>query len=128
MLDLQQEFIGKNIPGYIGMHHAIILFAFYLAFYARDSIKYFVFSNHFPDFGYHYTDPKNMNNIRTHGLMTLSDRTKSKVTATPRGRYDPISMLLNALLICIDLVSRLTSTPTSYILVQCLWGWCLHSQ
>ncbi|KAL7524685.1 hypothetical protein ACHAXR_001548, partial [Thalassiosira sp. AJA248-18] len=54
LLVLQEEFMGKNISGYI-------------------------------DVGYHYTDQRNMTNIRTHGLLTSSDRQTNKVKATPKG-------------------------------------------
>mmetsp|Transcript_14838 Transcript_14838/g.26967 ORF Transcript_14838/g.26967 Transcript_14838/m.26967 type:complete len:660 (+) Transcript_14838:184-2163(+) len=54
MLDLQEEFMQKQINGYI-------------------------------DTGYHYTDQRNMANIRTHGLMTAAERQTSNVRAAPKG-------------------------------------------
>ena len=39
------------------------------------------------DIGYHYTDQRNMDNIRTHGLLTKAERDTNKVTAAPKGRY-----------------------------------------
>ena len=54
MLDLQEQFLYKNLPGVI-------------------------------DIGYHYTDERNLEHIRTNGLLTKSDREEKKVEAKPKG-------------------------------------------
>ena len=95
MLDKQQEFIQNNVSGYIGKYIYIGVFKFIFQYAEQHFHKHlfseiicFIYIMWGADIGYHYTDQRNMDNIRTHGLLTKAERDTNKVTAAPRGRYD----------------------------------------
>lgn len=90
MLDKQEEFIHNQISGYIGVSCDLLffsLFCHYRAFAQRlCGLFLLLFLGWTEDVGYHYTDQRNIVNIRTHGLLTSAERQSNKVQAAPKGR------------------------------------------
>ncbi|KAL7554867.1 hypothetical protein ACHAWF_018412 [Thalassiosira exigua] len=80
MLDLQQQFLQKQIPGDIGAS-SVLRQILCVKFHVR------AVTPHVIDVGFHYTDRRNVDKIRTHGLLTKGERDNQKVQAAPKGRY-----------------------------------------
>ena len=79
MLDLQQDFLENQIPGYIGMSTHL------LPFHAPKTSHSSCHITIITDVGYHFTSRRNMASIQVHGLLPGSDQKTKKVGAKKAG-------------------------------------------